>query len=1027
VILLLLLGADPAQAQKQPKLHELQKLTVGPEDNYQGFRLPGQDVLVYTQLSVLSPRIYKMKLGTDHSEHLLGQKYDAKDPRPSPDGKRLAFIYYRNSSRGDVCTVDLSSTKISCLHAFDAEHREPFWLDDETLGFVGRHFEKGGWYMAKYHLPSNSKSVLYQGEVSSPAYLVSQGFLVFAAPILSKKGQAQGLYMQPQKSGASAGRSSAFAPAKQIPIGLPGISGFPQFAPDGKYLYFTQFMSDSNQDGTIDGRDHGVVFRLSLDKMIPAMIKSHDRPLIPEQMTAVEQNCSYPNPDESWLYVTCANGGSLDVYRLPLSGLVPAEWGPTQLDEAFWSARQYERRTLLTNVRLARSGEELTRGLHRLFFDHMQLGEFDAAQYYLDLKDFVTFNDVEKSWLRRWIELEQQWYRLSNGQLTPQFRALASAAASESNACAGSGTPLCNYVSILAGFYLGQDMKASFQKLPLPESLPTAYFYNALMPLVLKLDPAAQAQRIYELLGGVFAKEPMQLFWMDRYLTILEKSLPAAGSYQAKLTELVLSSSYEQVSKAPSANPFAALVHTELLLLSLIESADDKLKQEQYNKLNTIMLALKGNIDLSRAIYVRSLTRLGQHGEHKFLQFVANNWLRLVDVAHMEFDYVMRQFRLFNFERGYANIAESQFVPAQGIFFGTASGIGDLEAYYQFGQLSLKNDGYEATVKSLSKLEERGILLEAKSDVQAMMQLLNASAREQGDTDFWRQAIDKMQVGTTQVQGLAMRYLLIGYAYVRLLDLERSGYKFDKEASGRAHYYLSLALDLAQDNRRLKAAALENLGYLHGVTRNFGASAHYYQMRWNLGFDHPEDRTAMVWILSKVWLHARQHSQAVSAIEQELLQLSSDHRLYRPLQQRLAFHAILAGEYERASGHYEKILATKGPSLPTRYEISARLSLGFAYKELGRCAEATQHWEKLVSLVQGFKMESNVKSMVALNGDRFLLQAYGFLAQCAKESVSANRYRDARRKILKSYEDKPKELGLPELELLRHAEGNGFR
>ena len=42
---------------------------------------------------------------------------------------------------------------------------------------------------------------------------------------------------------------------------LPGASAMPAFSVDGEWLYFTQFLNDTNLDGAIDGNDHGVLFR----------------------------------------------------------------------------------------------------------------------------------------------------------------------------------------------------------------------------------------------------------------------------------------------------------------------------------------------------------------------------------------------------------------------------------------------------------------------------------------------------------------------------------------------------------------------------------------------------------------------------------------------------------------------------------------------------------------------------------------------------------------------------------------------
>src|SRR5690606_12476882 len=118
----------------------------------------------------------------------------------------------------------------------------------------------------------------------------------FAAPVEGARIRNRGHYQFDMASGKPVA----------LDLDLPGVSGFPEFSNDGKYLYFTQFLNDSNRDAKIDGSDHGVVFRLPVSDL-----KERKKTLIPEQMTSVDRNCSYPSPGVESLYLTCAFFDSL--------------------------------------------------------------------------------------------------------------------------------------------------------------------------------------------------------------------------------------------------------------------------------------------------------------------------------------------------------------------------------------------------------------------------------------------------------------------------------------------------------------------------------------------------------------------------------------------------------------------------------------------------------------------------------------------------------------------------------------------
>src|SRR6185437_152732 len=119
----------------------------------------------------------------------------------------------------------------------------------------------------------------------------------------------------------------------KVSFDLPGASAFPAFSADGKWLYFTQFLNDTNVDGVIDGNDNGVVFRAPLEQGRVDAARA-------EQLTSAEWNCQYPAPAAKELVVTCLfEGPKLHVYSLPLDGAVPPAWPRERLDDELTAAR----------------------------------------------------------------------------------------------------------------------------------------------------------------------------------------------------------------------------------------------------------------------------------------------------------------------------------------------------------------------------------------------------------------------------------------------------------------------------------------------------------------------------------------------------------------------------------------------------------------------------------------------------------------------------------------------------------------
>ena len=113
-------------------------------------------------------------------------------------------------------------------------------------------------------------------------------------------------------------------PPVPLPIDLPGLTGQPAFGVDGKHLYVTQFLNDTNGDGEIDGSDHrgpvprALRFRrvMTRRRAPPPPGRAAHRLLVELPVpVAVGDACSSPP-------CTRQGGSGLDIFSLPADGQV---------------------------------------------------------------------------------------------------------------------------------------------------------------------------------------------------------------------------------------------------------------------------------------------------------------------------------------------------------------------------------------------------------------------------------------------------------------------------------------------------------------------------------------------------------------------------------------------------------------------------------------------------------------------------------------------------------------------------------
>ena len=350
----------------------LQKMTVGPDDQYHGTVDPTGRQLVFTRKSDLVPHLCSQSILTGDVSDFLPLTADSQEPSFSPDGT-LAFTYYKFHASGDICIKPLKG-ELQCLKMENGEPASPFWKSQKEVGYLFKESwvkesrRKESWTQNSKIVISNletgSQEVLAEGNLWSPSMQPGGRYLFYNST--QKKDSKRVLVMKDLQTGKT----------KVIHFSLPGISGFPAVSSDEKYLYFSHYLNDTNNDNVIDANDNSVIFRVPLQELL-----GRDE-IFPEQLTSVDSNCSFPRPVGNVIYATCAFDGSLDIYRLPTGGIVPTSWNEATLNNAHQTARSYSERILLLNTLKYRFPEK--RDLEeRILSNHLMADDLASSEYYL--------------------------------------------------------------------------------------------------------------------------------------------------------------------------------------------------------------------------------------------------------------------------------------------------------------------------------------------------------------------------------------------------------------------------------------------------------------------------------------------------------------------------------------------------------------------------------------------------------------------------------------------------------------------
>lgn len=346
-----MLAAGTARAQAdEPEglLHRPERLTVAVADELLGQLSPDGRTLYFASNRNTMSQVFAESVADGRAKPLFDDDADVTWPRVSPDGRRLLYVSFADSVLGQLCVRDLPvGTNRRCLSRASAAVQAE-WVDGSQILLVSRESVEGDLRVLDVQVGSAlSARPLFDRNLTDPAVSPDGQWLVYV-PIERDETRVGPAFA------AHAGRrleavrlKSPGAPATPLSVDLPGLTGQPAFARDGHWIYFVQFLDDSNHDGVVDASDDGVLFRVPFST-------GGDRPALgpPRQLTETTYNCEYPAPAADRLVATCAQDRALAVYSLPLDGEVPDAWAAERLAAEIETAGTKAEQQLLASRRL---------------------------------------------------------------------------------------------------------------------------------------------------------------------------------------------------------------------------------------------------------------------------------------------------------------------------------------------------------------------------------------------------------------------------------------------------------------------------------------------------------------------------------------------------------------------------------------------------------------------------------------------------------------------------------------------------
>ncbi len=958
-------------------IREPVRLTAGASSDFMGMATPGRGGLYFVSdasgtLDLMLQ--HPIDAGPRRVSSGLG---DIAWPRVSPDGKSIAYISFERDVGGDVCVRSISGAEPgaeTCIADEGAAQLQVLWWDDAQLAVVSRPSVHSDFVLRRVEIDGGGGSSLLARNMVGAALSPDRAWLAYV-PVERSAEQVGVTFSNRTARGLRLQRLGGSAePLTYVP-GLPGVTGYLAFDGRGEYLYFSQFLNDTNRDGVINGDDHGVIFRVPFATGQKSPLAAG---VEPQQLTSARWDCHYPEPGADRLIVTCGHEGSLDVYSLPLEGSVPQSWGDARLRAEIEVARDLWTQLLLSARRLSIATSEAARrtALREIASLHLQLGEHESTIYYAEeaLGPGYRPRPAPLTWANLIGQLarhRREDLALIRGQLSRRYIRGERARLAHIAALSPEAPADVQALALLVVSEIQDDIGEKADSLATFRRLDIASLRDPLIvPLV-----AGRAERLYRLRGDRAAlldvyrllsqSEALdtwhRLPWAQRFVTELGRgrSKAARGAALAQVR-----------AEAGEGTELALLLDLERILLNLEQASEEGVRAKVFE----LYKRTKG-VARRRAIVFATLQAAARQGSEYLKYQFSTSWASWLDEEHAERKYAESLYEQIVLDRAYGEEAAGNISEARGYFYGTTVSTDSLEAHIGFIEARLAESTGGGT-KPLEEVYARRFEREPDSPVRHFVDayLLARALPTEPDDERHDEQVGRIVELLRQVDRARPRepqvHQLWGFALHQRALRSRS-----RPAAVSANRQYLLALDLARQDDRLRASLLSRLGVLQAALGNHGPALSYLMEREQLPQTRPVAELGLrVAIARSAWhTGAAEIASQQMARAQELLDRHPELSRFRPIVlDWLALSQAGAGDAEAAWKSYSALVAWQqgNSEASARNRLKARIGLASTALQQGEPGLALDSAQHARQILDAGSLEAPARAFQeALSGD----------------------------------------------------------
>ena len=925
-------AAEGKKRKQSPALLKPRRVTIGDNNHFMGVLGPGGRYLYYVTDEYNAYDLFVQSPVSSTGQPLFEAFGDITWPAISLDGKEVAYIRYETDSRGDACKRRIRSSgkarndREDCRTTDDAD-LQIYWRNDGRLGVLLREQLHGDHVLLDGAFEKHPE----QRDANVVGLAISPDERWLAYVPLTRVREEVGVSFSNRTSAEGIRVRRAIAGAEEFgyEANLPGVSGYPVFSPDGAYLYFSQFLNDTNRDGVIDGEDNGVLFRAQFqgDGEKPEFGK-------PRQLTNARWNCHYPSIREKQMALTCAMDDNIHIYLLSPSGTVPADWDRERIATETERVRNRWSELLLRQHLLVSASDDPERAvqLKALTKLHLDLREYEAAIHYGEQRSELLRTEDSNDW---WSELMIRLARhrradraLSRGRFREEYVRESNALIESVQSLATDDSPDAKALRalVLARIHCDLGDKASAAGLLARVELGSVQDEDV-------LDFAFQEfDRFY----GLLAAYEMRLARLKEVAMHSESSVAESLRHSSRFIQVLQRGRPQEERLARLVDARKGVPDQTRLALTLdLEIALQQLTEENAEAVEAEIVSLYRQFDnahVRRYLVVSALRAANREDVESLQHSLLELWVESAEEGDPDRTASANLYRLVVLERAYGAFASGDMETAASYFDkarratdSLAGHVGWIEAQLRLGADERAAEN-QAESEAAKKFVDAYLLTRDLGSIETNKQLAKTVEK----------AKELLEASIEEDPQQALTHLLLAHAlHHRAIRL---GEREDMALAVR-HYLL--ALDLARNRPRVRAPAHAGMALAQAALGNHRRALEDFEARFELPTISTEEETALLLSYARSLFHVNKKTEAVKAASRARERMQSEGGVteelgrYEPLiLDRLALYQLDAERMQDALQTHEALersLETHPDAASAVNEVKTQTRLATAY------------------------------------------------------------------------------------------------